>query len=49
MGYDEDTLTLDTPALVVRSQMDTKHDMRLESCKRGNRLFAQPAKAPLVG
>ena len=49
MGSDGNALTLDTPTLVVRSQMDTKHDIRAESCSRGNRLLAQPANATSVG
>lgn len=46
VGHEWNTLTLDTPTLVVRSQMDTKHDIRADNCSRGNRLFAQPAKEP---
>jgi len=41
-------LTLDIPTSVVRSQMDTKHDIRADSSKRGNRLLAQPAKMALA-
>ena len=48
-GYKQIILTFDTSALVVRSQIDTKHDIRADSCSRGNRLLAQPAKAQLVG
>jgi hypothetical protein len=29
--------------------MDMKHDIRAESCSRGNRLLAQPANARSVG
>jgi hypothetical protein len=42
------TEPLGTPALVVRSQIDTKHEMRAESCNRGNRLLAQPAKKAMT-
>jgi hypothetical protein len=48
MGHDGYIQTVDAPGSVVRSQIDTKHEIRADSCSRGNLLLAQPPKVLLV-